>query len=186
MVRFGKLCVSLAQLTLLQWLGARLVWTVHNLRDHEDQAPKLERFFTALVVRRAAAMIVVGAVISAIAVFLPWLSADGESESGTGVFLTKDFELYDNPGSGVLFFAAVVFGLGVALFFAGRVLAVAIIAIVFAAIGLFVALGMIAIVNDTKDLLGTGSLGIGVILLTPAAGLSLAGSIWATSKRRRW
>jgi beta-1,4-mannosyltransferase len=57
-VRFGKLCVSLAQLTLLQWLGARLVWTVHNLRDHEDQAPKLERFFTALVVRRAAAMIV--------------------------------------------------------------------------------------------------------------------------------
>jgi hypothetical protein len=131
-------------------------------------------------------MIVVGAVISAIAVFLPWLSAEGETESGTGVFLTKDFELYDSPGSGVLFFAAVVFGLGVALFFAGRVLAVAIISIVMASISLFVAFGMIAIVNDTKDLLGTGSIGLGVILLTPAAGLSLAGSIWATSKRRRW
>ena len=137
-------------------------------------------------VRAAAALIIAGAIISAIAVFLPWLTAEGKTETGTGVFLTKDFELYDSPGSGVLFFAAVLLGLGIALFFAGRVLAVAIIAIVVASIALIVGMGMIAIVNDTKDLLGVGSLGVGVILVTPAAGLSLAGSIWATSKRRRW
>lgn len=131
-------------------------------------------------------LIIAGAIISAIAVFLPWLTAEGETETGTGVFLTKDFELYDSPGSGVLFFAAVLLGLGIALFFAGRVLAVAIIAIVVASIALIVGMGMIAIVNDTKDLIGVGSLGVGVILVTPAAGLSLAGSIWATSKRRRW
>jgi hypothetical protein len=63
---------------------------------------------------------------------------------------------------------------------------VAIIAIVVASIALIVGIAMIGIVSDTKDLVGTGSLGAGVILLTPAAGLSLAGSIWATSKRRRW
>jgi len=137
-------------------------------------------------VRPAAMLIIAGAIISAIAVFLPWLTAEGETETGTGVFLTKDFELYDSPGSGVLFFAAVLLGLGIALFFAGRVLAVAIIAIVVASIALIVGMGMIAIVNDTKDLIGVGSLGVGVILVTPAAGLSLAGSIWATSKRRRW
>jgi hypothetical protein len=136
-------------------------------------------------VRPAAVLIIAGAIISAIAVFLPWLTAEGETETGTGVFLTKDFELYDSPGSGVLFFAAVLLGLGIALFFAGRVLAVAIIAIVVSSIALIVGMGMIAIVNDTKDLLGVGSLGVGVILVTPAAGLSLAGSIWATSKRRR-
>ena len=137
-------------------------------------------------VRPAAVLIIAGAIISAIAVFLPWLTAEGKTETGTGVFLTKDFELYDSPGSGVLFFAAVLLGLGIALFFAGRVLAVAIIAIVVASIALIVGMGMIAIVNDTKDLIGVGSLGVGVILVTPAAGLSLAGSIWATSKRRRW
>lgn len=137
-------------------------------------------------VRPAAALIVAGAISSAIAVFLPWLTAEGETQTGTGVFLNKDFELYDSPGSGVLFFAAALLGLGIALFFAGRVLAVAIIAIVVASIALFVGLAMVGIVSDTKDLVGTGSLGIGVILLTPAAGLSLAGSIWATSKRRRW
>ena len=131
-------------------------------------------------------MIIAGAIISAIAVFLPWLTAEGETQTGTGVFLNKDFELYDSPGSGVLFFAAVLLGLGIALFFAGRVLAVAIIAIVVASIALIVGIAMIDIVSDTKDLVGTGSLGVGVILLTPAAGLSLAGSIWATSKRRRW
>ncbi len=131
-------------------------------------------------------MIIAGAILSAIAVFLPWLTAEGETQTGTGVFLNKDFEFYDSPGSGVLFFAAVLLGLGIALFFAGRVLAVAIIAIVVASIALIVGIAMIGIVSDTKDLVGTGSLGVGVILLTPAAGLSLAGSIWATSKRRRW
>lgn len=136
--------------------------------------------------RAAGVLIVVGAVVSVVAVFLPWLSTDGDTQTGTGVFVTTDFELYDSPGSGVLLFAAMLVGLGIALYFAGRVLALAIIAIVVAAIASLVAIAMISIVSDTKDLIGEGSLGAGVLLLVPAAGLSLAGAIWATSKRRRW
>jgi hypothetical protein len=137
-------------------------------------------------VRGAAILLIVGALVSAGAVHLPWLSVDGETQTGTGVFVTIDFELYDRPGDSVLVIAAALLGLGIALFFAGRVLAVAVIAIVFAAIGLIVAIAMIGIVDDTRELVGRGSLGVGVIALVPGAALALGGSIWATVKRRRW
>ncbi len=136
-------------------------------------------------VKLGAILTIVGSVISIIGVFLPWVSDGGESQNGTGVFLASDFTLYDNPGAGVIFFAVVTAALGIALFFAGRVLAVAIIAIVVAVIALFVGIAMVAIASDTASF-GDGSVGFGAILQPIAPLITLAGSIAATSKRRRW
>ena len=136
-------------------------------------------------VKVGALLTIAGSLISIIGVFLPWLSVDGESQNGTGVFISSDFTIYDNPGAGVIVFAVVTAGLGIALFFAGRVLAVAIIAIVVAVLAVFVGIGVVAIAADTADF-GDGSLGIGAILQPIAALVTLAGSITATAKRRRW
>ena len=135
-------------------------------------------------VQLGAILTVVGSIISIIGVFLPWLSDGGDNQNGTGVFLGSDFTIYDNPGAAVIFFAVVTGGLGIALFFAGRVLAVAIIAIVTAAIALLIGIGMLGIANDTADFSG-GSLGFGAILQPIAPLITLAGAIIATSKRRR-
>jgi hypothetical protein len=136
-------------------------------------------------VRLGAILTIVGSVISIIGVFLPWLSDGGESQNGTGIFLGSDFTIYENPGAAVILFAVVTAGLGIALFFAGRVLAVAIIAIVVASIALLIGIGMLGIANDTADF-GGGSLGFGAILQPIAPLITLAGAIIATSKRRRF
>lgn len=136
-------------------------------------------------VRLGAILMVVGSLISIIGVFLPWLSDGGRSQNGTGIFLGSDLTLYDNPGAGVIVFSLVTAGLGTALFFAGRVLAVAIIGIVFAVIALFIGLAMVSIASDTADF-GDGSIGFGAILQPIAPLVTLAGSIVATAKRRKW
>jgi hypothetical protein len=136
-------------------------------------------------VKLGAILTLVGSLISIVGVFLPWVSEGGDSQNGTGVFLSSDFTIYENPGAAVIFFAVVTGGLAIALFFAGRVLAVAIIAIVMAAIALLIGIGMIGIASDTADF-GDGSVGFGVILQPIAPLITLAGAIVATSKRRRW
>ncbi len=140
-------------------------------------------------VKGAAILVIAGALVAGIGVYLPWLSADGESFNGTDAFVTgdtlADLEIIDGPGTAMLFFAATLLGLGIALYFAGRVLAVAIISIVAASIGLLIAIGMIAIVDDSRNFFGEGSIGIGVIAQPIGAGLALGGSIWATARRRR-
>lgn len=136
-------------------------------------------------VQLGALLTIAGSIISIVGVFLPWLTEGGESQNGTGVFLGSDFTIYDNPGAAVIFFAVVTGGLGLALFFAGRVLAVAIVAIVMATIALLIGIGMLGIAGDTADF-GGGSLGFGAILQPIAPLVTLAGAIFATSKRRRW
>ncbi|HEY9658544.1 MAG TPA: glycosyltransferase, partial [Allocoleopsis sp.] len=41
------------QLAVLRLLGVKLVWTVHNLKNHANQHLTIDRFFTALVARLA-------------------------------------------------------------------------------------------------------------------------------------
>ena len=41
----GRACYLLAKLLYAKLRGARLVWTVHNLRSHDQQFPGIERFF---------------------------------------------------------------------------------------------------------------------------------------------
>jgi len=45
----GKPIVFLAQVALLKLLGVRIVWTVHNLRDHESTDDRLEVFFSRVL-----------------------------------------------------------------------------------------------------------------------------------------
>jgi hypothetical protein len=127
----------------------------------------------------------VGSLISIIGMFLPWISSGGDSQTGTGIFLDSGFTIYEDPGAGVIVFAVITRGLGVALFFAGRILAVAISAIVVAVIAIFVGIAMVSIAADTANF-GDGSVGFGAILQPIAPLVTLAGSIVATAKRRKW
>lgn len=127
-------------------------------------------------------LIVAGAVISAVGVYLPWLDDGGDTRNGTDLFFTSDAQILDGPGQIMLAIAVVLIGLGIALFFAGRVLAVAIISIVASAIAVLMGLGMIGIASE--DVLG-GDVAIGAILQPIAPLASLAGAIVVTAKRRR-
>ena len=55
-----KLGVSLGQLVTLRLLGIKIVWTAHNLKNHENKYPTLDRIFTTLVVRLAHGIIAHG------------------------------------------------------------------------------------------------------------------------------
>lgn len=55
-----KVAVLAVQLLLLRALGIRLVWTVHNLHDHERFNPRLDRFLNRFVARIAHRLIVHG------------------------------------------------------------------------------------------------------------------------------
>lgn len=48
----------LGQLLVLRLLGVRLVWTVHNVVEHDARTPRLERAFKHLVVRLCDAVVV--------------------------------------------------------------------------------------------------------------------------------
>jgi hypothetical protein len=81
----------------------------------------------------------------------------------------------------------VLAGLGLALLLAGRVLPVAIVAIVFSGIALLIVGGSWVIMNEVKDDSGGGvSFGVGLPIGIAGTVLALAGSIMATAKRRRW
>lgn len=136
-------------------------------------------------VKIGALLVIVGSLITAIGVFLPWVSIAGENLNGMSSFRGNDFVFYDGSGIVAIGLAIITAGLGIALFFAGRVLAVAIIAIVMASFAALVGLGMVAIAADGADF-GGGSIGFGAILQPIAPLLTLAGSIAATAKRRRW
>jgi hypothetical protein len=127
----------------------------------------------------------VGSLISIIGMFLPWISSGGDSQTGTGIFLDSGFTIYEDPGAGVIVFAVITRGLGVALFFAGRILAVAISAIVVAQSFVFSRPPQGVDRGDTA-MCGHGSVGFGAILQPIAPLVTLAGSIVATAKRRKW
>lgn len=136
-------------------------------------------------VKVGALLIIVGSIVTIVGVLLPWVTARGESQSGTGILIDADLDVYDAPGNTVIFFAAITLGLGVTLFFAGRVLAVAIIAIVAASVAWLIGVALFGIASDTVDVVD-GSLGYGAILQPVAPLITLAGAIVATSTRRRW
>ncbi len=136
-------------------------------------------------VRVAAALLIGGAVAHIVAVFLPWFRYRGATLNGRDDFLSTDLKVLHSPGNFWLFFGAVLLGLGLTLFFAGRQLAVAIIAVVMAALASFFSLIGIGAANDMKTFAGGGTTGIGPTLGILAALVALAGAITALAKRRR-
>jgi glycosyltransferase involved in cell wall biosynthesis len=52
-----KCILSLSQLVIIKLIGIKIVWTAHNLKNHENRYPKLDKFFTDSVVRLADSII---------------------------------------------------------------------------------------------------------------------------------
>jgi hypothetical protein len=139
-------------------------------------------------VRLGAGLMILGAVLTIVGSVLPWLKIQGKNGNGFDDYISNsngELKILKGPGKIWIFFAIVVIGLGIGLFLAGRVLAVAILGIVFSAVGAFFVLGSFGVASDTKDYSGEGSYQIGLYIGMIAMLMALAGSIIATSKRRR-
>lgn len=52
-----KCILFLSQLVIIKLIGVKIVWTVHNLKNHENYYPKLDKFCSASVARLADAII---------------------------------------------------------------------------------------------------------------------------------
>lgn len=50
----------IAQLIILKLSGVKIIWTVHNLKNHDNQHLRLERFFTTVVAKLCNSIIVHG------------------------------------------------------------------------------------------------------------------------------
>lgn len=145
-------------------------------------------------VKIGAILTLVGSLVTIVGVFLPWASGGGRSFNGMATFIDDSFTAFETPGAVSIFLGLVTIGFGIALFFAGRVLAVAILAIVFAAFTVLWGLGAISIATEAVavgDSLSnaeetSGDPGFGAILQPISALITLAGGIVCTAKRRRW
>ncbi len=130
-----------------------------------------------------AAMLVLGGVILIAGSFLTWFSVMGENYSG---FSDGDGGTKDGPV--FVFFGVLAVGFGVAQLLARRVLALGILAIVFAAFALIAALADIGDVSDVVNLAeGLGidaSSGPGLWVILVGAMVALAGGIATVAKRR--
>lgn len=140
-------------------------------------------------VQVGAILTMVGGVLLAVGALLPWLKVTGETGNGLDDYIFENAdgirERAESPGSAWIFFGLVLLGFGIALFFAGRVLAVAILAIVVAGLSLIMVFFGLGAANDTKDFLGEGSVQFGIFVGFVGAGLAIAGSVASTAKRRR-
>lgn len=119
---------------------------------------------------------------------LPWVTVSGESLNG---FSDDSISLDggSNGGPAFVFFAVLLIGFGIAQLAARRVLAVAILAVVFASfalIGTLAEMGDVSDVIDFTDLFGLeSSWGPGVPALGVASLVGLGGGIATLAKRRR-
>jgi hypothetical protein len=135
-------------------------------------------------------LIIAGAALNILAAYLPWYKVDGHTLNGMDTFVRKlGLETYEAPGKAWVVMGVIVGGLGIAAFFAGRQLALAIVTLVFAAIGGLVSLIGVGVVSDQKrydELFAEpGTAAIGVILGIVAMLIAIAGSIVVLAKRRR-
>ncbi len=126
---------------------------------------------------------IVGAVLIVVGTVLPWMKSGNFSANAWDVVV--DVEDDSSRGGGYTFFAVVLAGFGITTVAARRLLPVAILAVIFAALVVIVSIGDLSDLYDLNDLLGI-EIGIGpwVTLLGSAA--ALGGSIWTLSVRRKW
>ena len=131
-----------------------------------------------------AALLVAGGALLILGSFLNWFSLEGERFTG---FSGEGSETKDGPV--FVFFGVLAIGFGVAMLAAKRMLAVAILGVVFSTLAVLAAFVDLADVSDAKDIAKefditfTQGPGLWVVLL---GGLvALAGSITALAKRRR-
>jgi hypothetical protein len=129
------------------------------------------------------ALMIAGTVIAAIGCFLPWLSDSILGE-------INGFE--EGPdeaalGGAVIFFALVLLGMGITTLAAKRILPIAIIGIVAAALCLLVGAAQLADYSDWVDFRGDqAELKVGLPVVVLGSLVALAGAIITCAKRRRW
>lgn len=133
----------------------------------------------------ASILIIAGACIVILGTFLPWISGAGQSFNGWDLAEFQEQADDSSSAAGYVGLAVIVGGFGIALLAARRVLAVAILAVIFASLTAVAAAVDLVDALDTFDELGI-DLGVGLYVITVGALVALAGSIWALSVRRTW
>ena len=130
------------------------------------------------------ALLIVGGVLLIAGSFLEWFAIEGTKYTG---FSGSGSDTKDGPV--FVFFGVLALGFGIAQLMARKVLAVAILAIVFAALALFAAIADLGDVSDAMDLakvIGVdASQGPGLWVILVGSLVALAGGIATTAKRRK-
>lgn len=147
-------------------------------------------------------LLLVAAGLLVLGTFLPWVSNQGQSlngmsnfycasgeciatdESIDAEFLRSDAIEIEAPGRATLVGAAILASFGLALVLAGRVVAVAILALVSSSLGLLVSLGLYAVADRVTDTWRfDATLGSGPMVVILSAAVGIAGSIVALAQR---
>jgi len=130
-------------------------------------------------------LLIAGGVLLILGSFLPWVKVEGKSYTG----FTKDDILEVKDGPAFVFFGVLALGFGLAQLLARRVLAVAILAVVFMSFAVLGTLADYGDLGDKVDILtalgADASKGIGLVLCILGACVALGGGITTLSKRRR-
>jgi hypothetical protein len=125
---------------------------------------------------------IAGAIIAAVGCFLPWLTIADASINGFDEG-PDDAAL----GPGIMFFAVVLLGMGITTLTAKRILPIAIIGIVAAALCLLVGAAQLADYSDVADVpLFEAEIGAGLVVVVLGSLIALAGAIITCARRRRW
>ncbi len=134
-------------------------------------------------------LLIIGGVLSIAACFLTWYTIMGQDVNGfDDTFDPQKMQVTTNTGGVFVFFGILALGFGIAQLAARRVLAVAILSVVFGAIHVLATLGEFSNSSDLKDFAGSAlfSWGPGIYLVIASSLVVLAGGIVTLSRRRRW
>jgi hypothetical protein len=128
-------------------------------------------------------LMILGAIVAGAGCFLPWLTAPSLGE-------INGFE--EGPddaaaGGGVFFLALVLLGMGITTLATKRILPIAIIGIVAAALSLLFGAAQLADYSDWADFRGDeAEIGPGLVVVVVGSLVALAGAIVTCARRRRW
>lgn len=134
-------------------------------------------------------LLIVGALVIVAGTLLKWYTIAGIDFNGFKETFDPDTgEVTTNTGGVFVFFAVLSLGFGIAQLAAKRVLAVAILAVVFGSFAALAALGEMSNISDRKSFMGglvPFETGPGIYVVIAGSVVALAGAITTLSRRRR-
>ena len=129
-----------------------------------------------------------GSALSMTGAFLPWWDdGAGFSRSGNDVLFGRSgtgYRQIHGPGHIVIALAIITAVVAVLMVVIGRVLSGGIVAIVASGVAFFYSLACLSIVQDTRAVVGGGTISYGVPTALVGAAATLVGSVLATARRR--
>lgn len=132
------------------------------------------------------ALILVSAILAVASAYVPWIT--DPTMTGMAEFTFDDGTTVAQvpaPGSLTVMGGILIAGIGIALFAAGRMMALAIIGIVLSGLGVLAGLGLVVIIAQNQDAIAGSQMGIGALAQPVIPMIALAGSIGALVRRRR-